>query len=467
MLLCCLLAVLPAEAEENTLFPIRVNGLWGYMNGSGDVVITPRWAEAHLFSGGVAQVSLEPDEKDGLIDAQGNVVVPPQYGIEEYALSYLISQTDGQRLQGYYDKASGFYLPPQYDAIFDFGRDSGPILAWRDDLYGYLCRETGEVVIPFQYNGELDNIWFSAGYALAASEADAYDEQGNYVGWRTEFHLIDAQGEETRFPEGISADGPVKSGVLRVERELSDQEAAAKPMGWGIAYGLAQPDGTILAQPQYDYVSDAADGCVCFWDNGLCGHMDLTGKEIVPAKYNIDLGGPIPEYFFSNGYAAFEDMGDNWPETARWILLDRAGNEIFSCPAQKEGTHFELIGNVAENGCIWYRLWTEGHASSSDSYGLLKIENGQVNKITGPIFENYGGRWFFGINWEAQDQPFAQGLCAIQTDGLWGYINEQGEMAILPAWDEAGPFYQGLAQVRKDNRLGYIDSTGAVIWQEP
>ena len=467
LLLCCLLAALPAAAEEDALFPIRVNGLWGYINRAGEEVIAPQWTEAGLFSGGVARISLEPFEKDGLIDVQGNIVVAPEYAIEEYALSYRVSQPQGQRQRGYYDKVSGFFLPPQYDAIDDFGTDSSLILAWQDGLYGYLRRDTGEVIIPFQYNGEYEDSWFSQGYAVAADNIRLYDETGEAAAWGWETHLINAQGEETVFPQGIFPDGPVREGVLRIGRELDAGEAAAQSGGWGEAYGLAKPDGTILAEPRYAYVSEAADGCVCFWDNGLCGHMDLTGKVIVPAKYAIDLGGPVPEYHFSHGYAALEDIGDNWPETARWILLDRDGNEIFSYPAQKEGIHFELIGSVADNGCIWYWLRTDDSPSPDGSYGLLKIENGRVNKVTGPVFEDYGGWWFFGTNWQAQDLLFSQGLCAVRVGGLWGYINEQGEMVILPQWDDASPFYQGLAQVIKDGRLSYIDSAGAVVWQEP
>ncbi|MBR6090967.1 MAG: WG repeat-containing protein, partial [Anaerolineaceae bacterium] len=67
MILC--LTPLGAWAEETApaLYLIRENGLWGYMNQAGEVVIEPQWITAEAFSDGWAIV--ESDEGNGLIDA--------------------------------------------------------------------------------------------------------------------------------------------------------------------------------------------------------------------------------------------------------------------------------------------------------------------------------------------------------------------------------------------------------------
>jgi len=43
-------------AFSEGLVAIRVDGLWGYMNRAGDIVIEPRFQEAYTFTNGVAGV---------------------------------------------------------------------------------------------------------------------------------------------------------------------------------------------------------------------------------------------------------------------------------------------------------------------------------------------------------------------------------------------------------------------------
>ena len=44
--------------------------------------------------------------------------------------------------------------------------------------------------------------------------------------------------------------------------------------------------------------------------------------------------------------------------------------------------------------------------------------------------------------------------------GKWGYIDQQGEVAIAPQFDYAADFSEGLAAVQQDGRYGYIDTDG-------
>ncbi len=63
-------------------------------------------------------------------------------------------------------------------------------------------------------------------------------------------------------------------------------------------------------------------------------------------------------------------------------------------------------------------------------------------------------------------QPFQQGLAAVlmgsshEQQGLWGYIDTSGNMAIEPAYRQARGFVNGLAAVKKDDLFGYIDAKG-------
>lgn len=65
--------------------------------------------------------------------------------------------------------------------------------------------------------------------------------------------------------------------------------------------------------------------------------------------------------------------------------------------------------------------------------------------------------------------PFQQGLAAVQmgssreAQGLWGYIDTSGHMAIEPAYRQARGFANDLAAVKKDDLFGYIDAKGNMV----
>ena len=77
LLILCLLPGLAGAEAEDALYPIRENGLWGYMNRTGETVIAPQWEYAGLFSDGVAAVGRleEWDLIGGLIREDGKMLL--------------------------------------------------------------------------------------------------------------------------------------------------------------------------------------------------------------------------------------------------------------------------------------------------------------------------------------------------------------------------------------------------------
>ena len=55
---------------------------------------------------------------------------------------------------------------------------------------------------------------------------------------------------------------------------------------------------------------------------------------------------------------------------------------------------------------------------------------------------------------------FNEGLCGVEKDGKFGYIDTTGNLVIPAQFDTAGPFIEGLAAVKLGNQFGYIDKTG-------
>ena len=73
--------------EQRPLFPISIEGKWGYIDAAGTVVIEPRFLSARDFSEGLAVVEIagtsEEDRAfkrtyEGFIGPDGKFVIPPQ-----------------------------------------------------------------------------------------------------------------------------------------------------------------------------------------------------------------------------------------------------------------------------------------------------------------------------------------------------------------------------------------------------
>ena len=63
--------------------------------------------------------------------------------------------------------------------------------------------------------------------------------------------------------------------------------------------------------------------------------------------------------------------------------------------------------------------------------------------------------------------PFSEGLAAVKNNGLWGYINTDGEYVVQPQYSEATSFTGGCAAVYGGGMWQIIDKTGAVRLELP
>src|SRR5882724_8349970 len=62
-----------------SLFPVFVEGKFGYIDKTGKLVLKPQYAGGSRFSEGLAAVQLVKAGKVGFIDETGGIVIPVQY----------------------------------------------------------------------------------------------------------------------------------------------------------------------------------------------------------------------------------------------------------------------------------------------------------------------------------------------------------------------------------------------------
>ena len=64
-----------SNEDGGTLYPFEQNGLWGYRDASGNIIIEPQYSFANEFSEGLAFVTGTPEQR-GYIDLTGHLVIP-------------------------------------------------------------------------------------------------------------------------------------------------------------------------------------------------------------------------------------------------------------------------------------------------------------------------------------------------------------------------------------------------------
>lgn len=59
--------------------------------------------------------------------------------------------------------------------------------------------------------------------------------------------------------------------------------------------------------------------------------------------------------------------------------------------------------------------------------------------------------------------PFSEDLACVKKDGLYGFINKDGEIVIEPTYDSPNYFYNGVTVIQKDGLFGMIDRENNII----
>ncbi len=462
-----ILPLIPVGAEENALYPVRVDGLWGYMDRAGKIVIEPQWDQAGPFDGTAAVVgkgASNPDRLYGMVLRDGSLAVPVAYpGIWDCGPFILFSDQFfmDYGLTGWYHKDSGFFQEPVFNFVDRRPSSNGLVYAgWVDrgkgvfeNFYNDVYTRSADYHDAY-YRLDSGEAVFSPDLPAAKHYTPGVFHEG-YAAWRLandndlRYLLFDANGRQSEFPEGIFPFLDVCGGVVAV----CD----------GSGFGLARPDGTLILDPFYDWIYPAGEGKVLFGTGDLIGVMDTEGNVLLPPVLDYDpdwfLFNDIPDMRYRSGFALLGVRdGKN---THAYVFLNLEGQIICTVPTRPdEVPSYAVRSQVMENGLVWY----SGTSRDDDGvvkmlYGLIRLSQDGFEYLTEPVFDRVA----------IPDNgivSFSEGLFPVRQKGLWGYIDENAAWIIPPQYRKAESFRDGLAMVEKDGKLMYIDHSGAVVWEE-
>lgn len=417
-----------SEAVDK-LFLIEERGDTGFINTSGEMVVTIPFEKADPFSDGISMVW--EGNRYGFVDREGNIIVEPRFK----------ASPDAPEPEGFLEGLAAV-------SIEDPDNPGG-------FKYGFIDK-TGSFAIEPIFDRALG---FHEGLAIVAN----LDPSGKYVN-----AFIDKSGEKVLEPE-FDAVGSFHEGMAMVVKD---------DLG-----GYIDRQGDVVIEPRYSNfvpgASDFSEGLAVFVDeNEMCGFIDTDGNEVIPAQY-------LMAYPFCEGLAlvATTYTGDleqtmngiGMPEDLGWGYIDKSGAMVVGprftmADSFRDGLAkvsidtiyaVDLAGDVYyinKSGEIMLGPYIDEYFPESDTY----FSEGFA-ATCGPSGYQYINKDGVVIA-EGFDQAgrFSEGLAPVRLASIYGYVDSKGQVVVKPQFPEAYEFSEGLARVRVGDKYGFINTSGRI-----
>ena len=239
-------------------------------------------------------------------------------------------------------------------------------------------------------------------------------------------------------------------------------------------FGLIDREGKVATlssgEPiRFTWIGEFYNGRARFCQGG---HLVLA-EEGRQEKTTVDVVGDFMIQYGMNttlSYGMIQDRGilieKTNDEPLLWGYIDTLG-KIFIEP------RFDFAGDFEEESAV---------NQMDGKWGVIDMEGKEILPFKYSSISPFFGNWLVGIKsptrlvfnpngYErvtklyARQGVFSGNRCQVQTDSLWGYMDEEGNEIIPCQYEEARPFSEGLAAVRKDGKWMFIGMGGDLAFE--
>lgn len=420
------------------------NKLWGFIDGTGKLVIEPQFNSVESFSDGVACVLT--DTGYGFIDKSGKFVIEPKLADADSFVAGLaaaaIETPDNEKLEqlgklaewkcGFIDQHGNQVIAPKYVSARHF---SEGLCAVQDGLHWGYIDESGKTVAAPIFD---DALSFSEGLAWARikNKWAVIDRTGKLI--------VSPKFGRSDFYTGKEPPGRFLNRLSLVS-DMDDNWQFIDMTG-SQAFSLPEAVSSI----HHGAVLPFSDGLAVISNESFDqGYIDLSGK------YKIE---PIfaKARSFSEGLAAVEFEKTKTPtlqiadplhfqpspvdvQKPRWGFIDQSGRWVLA-PQFDDAREFkEGLAAVAT------KTMDKENSKSNYNWHFIDKTGRPINK------KSY-----------SDVLPFSEERAAVSIGGKWGFINRQGKSIINPIFQEVDSFSNSLALVSHKNKFGYINKSGVL-----
>jgi hypothetical protein len=495
------------------LTSFKKDGKWGLMSGEYsdmEIVLENEFDSVMCHSEFKDHFIIINDEKWGLADTNGKVVVQPQFqGIQAMEDGNFAYKKDGK--WGFMSQTGKINCSPRYDAIYDndknwclvtsgdgfgFCKTSGlqivePIyrlpfwddyLDWGGLLYSgriamskkegdYDCKmgvidSTGKVLLPFEYEC-LDELVYNFGSALIAvkngkdviineegKEVDLgdYDKIERRGNWKEYFFPIKGEKVGLVSPRGKLLSKPKYDRIefLWWNREREDATLFFL-VEQNFKFGLLDSNGAIILAPIYDGLALNDKEFIELISESEVKLYNLKTKEYVPfTALNISL--------FNGEIGVFNGAG------GKVFFIDSLGSRI----NEDDYRNIRLMGPQSK----YFQVESGGRYGICDATGKpifepifskIKFWDGEFGAGKSGnhyCFFNANGDTLVGYRYEKVKGVFENFVC-VRIKGKFGVVNKKGETVIAPTLQSKLSFELlkefGLTTVNENFKVGVVN----------
>lgn len=406
------------------------NELWGYIDSTGNWVVSPVFADAKSFwDSGLAPVRDMQSQLWGLIDTSGQYVVGPTFDqIADRVSDSLFRVHVPNQGWGYIDATGTFVIESQFDDARDFSGGFARVSSQMQftgqnsyRLWGYI-NTSGERITEDIFSEAYD---FSEGLACA-KQGDIFSGLYGYIDDSGKFAIDPLYTEATSFSDGVAfvsmwAAGNTYYGLIGkdgygITGPICGSLPSANGYTASFNYGLRpvwtlditgqvyiNTDGEVVLPKNdepYQSASSFSGGYAMACKNDLYGYIDLDGNWTIPPQY-VSASNFLDDMALVEVGSLDEILNGN----SRRRIIDTAGNCIL-----------EIGGDVTLSRWNWRT--PERIAVSDKTSGKIGFWN-----LAGDILIDY---MFDETQNFAEDYSYAK----VKYNGLWGVIDMDGNWLI-------------------------------------
>ncbi|MBD2006690.1 MULTISPECIES: WG repeat-containing protein [Cyanophyceae] len=293
-----------ADSFSDGLARVRVDGKWGYIDKSGDIVIQPQFDEAEPFFEGLAVVWISGQNR-GYIDKTGRFAIQPQF-IKNAAKKFSegLARVWVVSTFGYIDKTGSFVIERKFAHADNFSEGLARVQI--GGKWGYIDKN-GNVVIQPQFDFAAN---FSEGLAVVGTQekADGYiDKSGNFVIQRQFAGAVNFSEGLALVKVGDKWGYINQSGNIVVQPQFTSAGNFSEGLALvkvGDKWGYINQSGNIVVQPQFAGAGNFSEGLAVVKVGDKWGYINQSGNVVIQSQFT-------EAYQFSEGLAVVK-VGDKY-----------------------------------------------------------------------------------------------------------------------------------------------------------
>lgn len=420
----------------------KVNNKYGYLNLSGEEVISTQYDKANSFNEyGLAKVGTfignsSYNTQFGYINKQGKVIIPIQYKtLADFRNGAAFVQDPVTNRYGYLDTKGNWLLKPIYIYTnYSFDDYGGAWVKMPDNKYHYVDKRGKDYGILVKDGSSFIN--FYTDYAVIKET-------------ETPFSMLDAKGNELKVFDDYKNIFSFADGIAGYQSKENN------------LYGFINIKGKKITEAEFTGFNAFNNGIARVSKNingkSKSGYIDTTGKEIIPFKYDN-------ASIFDDGWAIVT-------KDSIFYFIDKNGKEKPTVRKYDKLTSFRsgfALGTVEDTGKYKTYYYIDKNLKESITIKALQAygfqENIAVINRSG-VYElmDTNGKVYKEMTGIESIKFSKEGLMAVKKDKKWGYMDAVGNLLIPYTYEDCDHFEGEYARVKLNDKWGIIDKKGKMV----